>query len=251
MILHLISIILVFLYGIVIGSFLNVCIYRIPRKESIVISRSHCMSCGYQLRWYDLIPVLSWIVLHGRCRRCKEKISMQYPIIELSNGVLWVTLIAVYGFSVDGILYCLMGSCLLVISLIDARTYEIPLGCNICLLVLGIIRQLIHGISWTSLLDLLMISGILAIVFVITKGRGIGGGDIKLMAVTGLLLGWQKNLIAFMTGCLYGCVIHIIRMKVSKADHVLALGPYLAAGVATAVLFGTQIITWYLNCLAE
>lgn len=138
-----------------------------------------------------------------------------------------------------------MISGLIVLSLIDWRTYEIPFGINVYLFVLGIIREIYAGLRIEILLDFMIVSGFLMLVYVITKGKGIGGGDIKLMAVAGLLLGWKLVLVAFILGCFYGSVIHIIRMKVIKADHVLAMGPYLSAGMLTAAWFGKEIIAWY------
>lgn len=114
--------IIVFLYGIVIGSFLNVLIYRIPKKENLVMTRSHCMSCGYQLRWFDLIPLFSFLALGGKCRKCKTRLSVQYPIIEALNGVLYLAVFARYGVSVESLLYCLLFSALLALSVIDFRT---------------------------------------------------------------------------------------------------------------------------------
>jgi leader peptidase (prepilin peptidase)/N-methyltransferase len=138
-----------------------------------------------------------------------------------------------------------MISGLIVLSLIDWRTYEIPFGINVYLFILGIIREVYDGISATIILDFLIVSGFLMLIYIVTKGKGIGGGDIKLMAVAGLLLGSKLVLVAFILGCFYGSVIHIIRMKISKADHMLAMGPYLSAGILTAAWFGEQIIAWY------
>ena len=134
----------VFLFGIVIGSFLNVCILRIPEGESIVTDRSHCMNCGYQLKWYDLVPLFSYLFLGGKCRKCKNHISMQYPLVEAANGILWVLVFAVNGINVDSVLYCLMTSALLTLSVIDFRTYEIPLGINVFILALGLIHLFLH-----------------------------------------------------------------------------------------------------------
>ena len=124
---------LALLFGLVVGSFLNVCIYRLPLHESIITAPSHCMTCGRKLRWYDMVPVFSWIVLGGKCRNCKSKISVQYPIIEALNGVLYVLVCAVNGLNWSSLLYCLMTSALLTLSLIDWRTYEIPFGINVFL----------------------------------------------------------------------------------------------------------------------
>lgn len=242
---YLLTYLLIFTYGLVIGSFLNVCIYRIPKHESLSKSRSHCMSCGYQLTWYDLVPVFSWLFLRGRCRQCKEKISMQYPCVELLNGILWVGTFLIHGATPVSVIYCLMISGLIVLSLIDWRTFEIPFGINVYLGLLGLAREIMDGISLMILIDISIVSGFLLLIYWITKGQGIGGGDIKLMAAAGLLLGYKLVLLAFLFGCLYGSVIHIIRMKVSKADHVLAMGPYLSAGMLTAAWFGNDILTWY------
>lgn len=130
--------IIIFVFGIVIGSFLNVCIYRLPLHESIITAPSHCMTCGRKLKWYDMVPVFSWIVLGGKCRNCKSKISAQYPIIEALNGILYVLVCVVNGLTWVSLLYCLMVSALLTLSLIDWRTYEIPFGINVFLLILGI-----------------------------------------------------------------------------------------------------------------
>ena len=214
--------ILIFAFGIVIGSFLNVCIYRIPQHETVVTERSHCMRCGYQLAWYDMVPVFSWLFLRGRCRKCKEPISPQYPIIEALNGILYIVVFAVNGLELTSIIYCFLTSALIVLSVIDWRTYEIPLGINIFILVLGI---------------LLLVSG----------GRAIGGGDVKLMACAGLAIGWQNITLAFFLGCIIGSVIHLIRMKVTNAGNRLAMGPYLAAGIFISMLWGEKMISAYLT----
>ena len=240
--------IIIFLYGIVIGSFLNVCIFRIPKQENIVKIRSHCMNCGYQLKWYDLVPVFSYLCLGGKCRSCKQKISVQYPLIELLNGVLYCIVFAVYGISVEALLYALRASALIALSVIDFRTYEIPVGINIFILTLGLIRIVTDYADWLDYaVGLLIVSGFLYIVHLVTKGRGIGGGDIKLMAAAGLLLGWKLILLAFVLGCIIGSVVHIARMKISGQGHMLAFGPYLSVGIIISALAGEQMIAWYLS----
>ena len=139
-----------FLFGLLVGSFLNVVIFRVPKEESVAKERSHCMSCGYQLAWFDLIPLFSWLALKGKCRKCGAKISAQYPIIEASNAVLCVLIFAVaYGFnayeifenfSLEHLLYCFMASALLSLSVIDFRTYIIPPGFNYFIASLGVIN---------------------------------------------------------------------------------------------------------------
>lgn len=239
---------IIFLYGIIIGSFLNVVIYRLPLKENIVTTRSHCMSCGYQLRWYDLVPLFSWLLLGGKCRQCKTKISIQYPIIEALNGILYILIFMKFGVSVESLLYCLLFSALLALSVIDFRTYEIPVGINYFILGLGILRVLTDLPNWKEyLIGFLAVSVFLYLIYFLSGGRAMGGGDVKLMAVCGLVLGWKLIILAFLLGCILGSVIHILRMKLSGEDHVLALGPYLAMGVAICVLFGNEMITWYMG----
>lgn len=243
-----IYIIITFIYGIVVGSFLNVCILRIPEGKSIVTERSHCMKCGYQLKWYDMFPVFSYLFLRGKCRKCGDKISIQYPIIEAANGFLWMISLYVYGMSVDMILTSFLLSALLVLSVIDFRTYEIPFGINVFIAVLGAIRLIIHRDIWYEyVIGFFVVSTVLLILLLVSKGRAIGGGDVKLMAAAGLFLGWKLILLSFILGCAYGSVIHIIRMKVSGEGKVLAMGPYLSMGMLTAIICGEKIISWYMS----
>ena len=244
--------IIIFLFGIVIGSFVNVLIYRLPKNENIVVVNSHCMSCEHQLKWYDLVPLFSWIFLKGRCRYCKEKISVQYPLIEAVNGFGYVLIFLVCGLNLSSILYSICFSMLVAISVIDWRTYEIPVGLNITILTLGIIQCILDYRNWSSyLIGMVCVSGFLFLLFIITSGRGIGGGDIKLMFAAGLLLGWKNIILALMLGCIIGSIIHIILMKVSNKGRMLAFGPYLSAGILLAMLFGEQLISWYLNLLIK
>ena len=242
--------ILIFTFGIVIGSFLNVCIYRIPMHETVVTERSHCMRCGYQLSWYDMIPVFSWLFLGGKCRKCKEPISPQYPIVEATNGVLYLLIFAVCGFELESIIYCLMASALLVLSVIDWRIYEIPIGINIFILVLGILHIVIDYQNWLDyVIGFFSISIVLLILFYVSGGRAIGGGDVKLMAAAGVVIGWKLIILAFFIGCIVGSIIHLTRMKLSGADKVLAMGPYLAVGIMIATLWGEKLISWYVSMM--
>ena len=245
---YIILYIMIFLIGISIGSFLNVCIYRIPEKEDIVLERSHCMSCGNVLKWYELIPLFSFIVQGGKCRNCKARLSVQYPLIELINGLIYVWIFMVNGVNLESILFCLCASVLIVISMIDWRTYEIPFGCNVIIGILGIVRVILNLAHWYDyVIGFFAVSGLFLIIYWITRGRGIGGGDIKLMAAAGLLLGWKNILLALMIGSIAGSVIHLTLMKIKGKDRVLAFGPYLAFGIFVAMLYGNEIITWYLG----
>lgn len=240
--------IITFIYGIFIGSFLNVCIYRMPKKESVVVVRSHCMSCGKNIKWYDLVPIFSFLILGGKCRYCKTKLSAQYPLIEFLNGIGYAIIILIRGFDLVSILYCLCFSSLLALSVIDFRTFEIPFAFNVFIGVLGIIKLLTDLSHWYEyVIGAICVSGFLYLLYLITKGRGIGGGDIKLMAAAGLLIGWKLIILSLGLGCVIGSIIHIILMKVQDKDRVLAFGPYLSIGIFISMLCGNQIIDWYIN----
>ena len=240
--------IITFLFGIVIGSFLNVCIYRLPLKENIATTGSHCMSCGHGLRWYDLVPLFSWLQLRGRCRYCKARISVQYPLIEAMNGIGYVLIFVVNGICVDSILMCLFFSCLVTLSVIDWRTYEIPVGINITILVLGVFRCALdyHNIV-SHLIGLVCVSVFLLLLNLVTGGRAMGGGDVKLMAAAGLFLGWKQITLGFLLGCIVGSIIHLCLMKFAGKGRKLAFGPYLSIGMVIAMLAGDTMITWYLS----
>lgn len=242
--------IIVFLFGTAVGSFLNVCILRIPEGKSIVTVPSHCMSCGRRLMWYELIPLFSYLFLRGRCSACKNRISAQYPLIEAANGALWMLLFSRLGPAPVFLTACLLSSTLLVIAVIDARTREIPPGTNIFILVLGVAQTLLNLPDWRShVVGFFAVSLPLFIVLLVSGGRGIGGGDVKMMAVCGLFLGWKLIILAFFLACLVGSVIHLTLMALKKADRSLALGPYLALGVFLCLTWGNDMINWYIGFL--
>lgn len=243
---ELILLFIIFMFGIVIGSFLNVCIFRIPKGENIATTGSHCMSCGHRLRWYDLIPLLSWLMLRGRCRYCHSRISVQYPLVETINGFGYVLIFMLNGYSLDSLILCLFTSCILVLSVIDWQTYEIPFGINVMIFVLGLLRT---AMEFDNLIEHLVgcvcVSGFLLILNLATKGRAMGGGDVKLMAAAGLLLGAKQIVLGFFLGCIIGSVVHLILMKMQKKGKVLAFGPYLSAGMFVSMLFGDMFVNWY------
>ena len=240
--------ILLLLLGLCVGSFCNVLIFRIPKEEEFVRTPSHCMSCGHELKWYELIPVFSWLLQGGRCRACGVKLSPQYPIVEAINGIMWlVTGILFRGDWVSIGLYCACFSLLMVLSVIDWRTFIIPNGINLAILILGIARVATDPANWlTYLIGMLSVSAVFLLLHVLTGGNGLGMGDVKLVAAAGLLLGWQKLLLAVLVGSVGGAVIHTVRMK-HGADRKLAFGPYLAAGIWLAALVGDPLIRAYLG----
>ncbi len=240
----------VFLFGLMIGSFLNVLIIRIPLGEGFVKGRSHCMHCDKVLNWYELIPLFSWLILHGKCSVCKGKISAQYPIIELSNALLWVIVFAKFGMTIDTILACLLTSTLLVLSVIDGKTREIPTQTTVFIGILGVIKLITNISDWKfHILGSLVISTFLLLLLVLSKGRAMGGGDVKLMAGVGLFLGLAPTIFAFFLACIIGSIVHLLKMAIIKAKNDLAMGPYLAVGTFISMIWGEDVIAWYLNLL--
>ena len=237
-----------FLLGLCVGSFCNVLIYRIPKGEEFVKTGSHCMTCGHPLKWYELIPVFSWLAQKGKCRACSVKLSAQYPIVEAVNGGMWLlTGILFRGDWVTVALYCGLFSLLMVLSVIDWRTYTIPNGINLAILILGVIRLVTDLPNWLGyLIGLVAVSGVFLLLHIGTGGNGLGMGDVKLMGAAGLLLGWKSILLAVLVGSLSGALIHSARMK-KGAGKKLAFGPYLAGGIWFAALFGGQLIDAYLG----
>ena len=238
------------LLGLVVGSFLNVVIYRLPEGQSIIKSSSHCLTCGSKIRWYDNIPLISWLILRGRCRSCGAKISIQYPLVELINCLLWTIVYVWFGFHISTFIYLLMISCLICVTVVDWKTFEIPSQFNIYLLILGILYSLY---DWTNILShvigAICVSLFLTLIFIVTQGNGIGFGDVKLMLTCGLIVGWKVIIVGFLLGCIYAIVIHSLRMKITGEGHKLAFGPYLSAGVITSLFVGDYLMNLYLKIL--
>lgn len=233
-------------FGLCVGSFLNVLIYRIPKGEEFVKTPSHCMTCGHNLSWYENIPVVSWLLQGGKCRACGVKLSAQYPVVEALNGAMWLLTGLLYrGDWLTVGLYCVLFSMLLVLSVIDWRTFTIPNGINLVIFLLGVVRLITDLDHWVSyVIGLVSVSLVFLLMHLATHGNGLGMGDVKLVAGAGLLLGWSSMLLAVVIGSLSGAIIHSVRMR-RGADRKLAFGPYLAAGIWIAALGGQQIVDAY------
>jgi leader peptidase (prepilin peptidase)/N-methyltransferase len=235
------------LLGLCVGSFCNVLILRIPRGEEFVKTPSHCFSCGTPLSWYENIPLVSWLAQGGKCRACKAKLSRQYPIVEAVNGACWLLAVLTAGDMVSTVLLSLLSSILLVIAVIDWRTFTIPNGLNLAILVLGIVRVVTDPAGWLRyLIGMVSVGGLFLLLWFLTGGRGLGMGDVKLMAAAGLLIGWMNILLAMVVGSVAGAVIHSVRMR-RGAGRKLAFGPYLAFGIWFAALFGSGVWNAYLS----
>lgn len=247
---YIILYLLVFLIGSTVGSFLNVVVYRVPRKISFVKGRSHCTSCNKELEFRDMVPVFSWLFLKGRCRNCGAKISPRYPIVEALTGIFAILSVLSYGFTLDAILVFYTIAVLIAVAFVDIDTMTIPNGFLIALLIPGIILILAgNDVMWYErLIGFFAVSLPMFIIAYIVP-NAFGGGDIKLMAVCGLILGWKNVLIAFFIGVLCAGVYAIIALAKKEAEmkSKFAFGPYLALGTAVSLLYGTPILNAYLN----
>lgn len=248
--------ILTLILGACVGSFLNVLIYRTPNNISIVAPASHCPNCKTPLKWLDNIPVLSWLFLGGKCRYCKAPISPRYIMVELLNVVLWLLSVLVFWkvsplVSVASALTC---SVLIVITFIDLEHKWIPDRFQIALLAIGIVLTIFDPITpyLDHILGLVVGAGVLGLFYglgwLIYKKEALGVGDIKLMSVCGLILGWKATLVALFFGAIIGAISCLIIRAVKKDEDVeYAFAPYLALGTILAMFLGNQIITLYFS----
>jgi len=242
---------ILFILGILIGSFLNVCIVRIPKKEDIVVTPSHCVHCGRRILWYDLLPVVSYLLLRGRCRQCHEKISLQYPLIELLNGTAYLGIFWFFGIGPWAILLSLLFSTLLVISLIDYNHKIIPNSTVVVVFFIGVMYTFFLSHNYiNSMIGFFSVSIPLLIIHFITGGQ-MGMGDVKLMAAAGVFLGWQKSIVALLVGSVLGSVIGLIliAVKLIGRKEQIPFGPYLSIGIMVAALVGDSLIQVYFNLI--
>jgi leader peptidase (prepilin peptidase)/N-methyltransferase len=269
----------VFLFGLLIGSFLNVCILRIPADKSIVLPASSCMKCGKPIAPYDNIPVLSWLFLGGKCRNCKTRISAMYPAVEFLTGLLFLACYFVFGPTVDALKWAVFSALLVVLTITDLRERILPDEVNFFGLGAGLLfsfftKSLDGTAHWLanrwfdypppqialsfadSTLGALAGSGLLWLVaegYFRLRGReGMGLGDVKMMAAVGAFLGLKRTMLTVLVGSLLGSVIGIFLIAVSKKgrDYELPFGTFLGAGALLVVFFGTPALLWYESLLA-
>ncbi len=239
---------LIFLLGTVLGSFANVCIYRLPRGQSILWPRSHCPVCGTPVRPLDNIPLLSFFFLRGRCRACRESISWQYPLVEALSGLLYLLVYATYGITILSGLYALLTTVLLIVTFIDLEHQIIPDKITLPGLVIGLLCNPLLPISFpNALIGGLLGGGIFLLAALLSRG-GMGGGDIKLMAMLGVFFGWQRALLTIFVGVCTGAFGGILLMLIKKKGRKdqVPFGPFLALGGIITLLWGQEIIAWYL-----
>ncbi len=245
--------------GLCVGSFLNVVIYRVPREMSLAFPGSHCTSCDYSLRWYDNIPVLSWVLLRGKCRKCGEPISVRYTLVEVANMVLW--LLSAWLFWQENPVYACMAalacSLLLCVFFIDLEHMLIYNRFVLLLALTGVVTMFHDGYTQPAdhVIGLLAGGGVFAALYfgaiLILKKEGMGFGDVKLVAALGLLLGWQKLLLAILLASVLGSIVLVALNRIKNQERYTEypFGPFIVAGTLVALLAGEPILTWYLGFL--
>ncbi len=251
--------ILAVILGLCIGSFLNVVIYRLPLGMSLSKPNSHCTKCNYMLKWYDNIPVLSYIMLLGRCRKCKTRISPRYVLVELFTGLIYA--LAVMLFWEKSIVYAitvmLLASVLICVFFIDLEHTYIPDRFQLIILALSFVAMFYNGYSkWQDHLIGGFAGGLVFLLIyylaiAVYKREGLGFGDVKLVFVTGLFLGWQRLILAMLIASLLACFILLPIKYIKKTDSQteFPFAPFITFGTLVAVLFGAEILTWYVSLL--
>ena len=251
--------VIVFLFGLIVGSFLNVCIHRIPRSESILFPPSHCPRCSRRITWRDNIPVLSFLLLGGRCRVCREKISPRYPLVELLTAIFSISIFLISSGWIEYFVYFIFTAALIVISFVDLQHRVVPNVISIPGIFLGFLASfLLPRITWVdSLLGILLGGGIIylviAVYYLFTRREGMGGGDLKLLAMIGAFLGWKGAVFSLVAGALAGSVLglSLILFKGWSRRAQIPIGPFLSLGAAGFLLGGERLVEWYLLVLKQ
>lgn len=259
--------IIVFIFGSIVGSFLNVCIHRMPKSESVVWPRSHCPKCRKRIPGYDNIPFVSFILLGGRCRFCKEKISWRYPLVELLTAFLMVALFNRFGLSYNFFLFMVMLWGLIIATFVDIPHRIIPDEVSVGGMIIGLIMVSITGFTFgplkfsfipmlRSLLGIIIGGGIIYLTGAIFdlvyfkllrrpaisgETESMGGGDVKLLAMIGAFMGWKMALLTFFLAPFLGIVFGIVTL-VTKKDHTIPYGPFLSAAALLSLFWGNRII---------
>jgi len=240
--------------GAIVGSFLNVCISRLPKEESIVRPGSHCPKCKTPIQYYDNIPLLSYLLLRGKCRYCQASISIQYPIVEAITALSSFFLFITFGVSLSFIYYFSFVAALIAITVIDLYHQIIPDVISLPGIVIGLLGSLIipQITFWSSLIGVLSGGGSLFLVATVYqwlfKREGMGGGDVKLLAMIGAFLGWKAVILTILLSSFIGSIIGITVMLIKGKDfkYAIPFGPFLALGAVISLFFGESLIHWYL-----
>jgi leader peptidase (prepilin peptidase)/N-methyltransferase len=254
---RLLELLLIFYIGAIVGSFLNVLIYRVPRKKSIIKPRSYCPNCKHPIRFYDNLPIFSYLLLHGRCRHCRYHIPMRYPMVEILSGLIWLFLIGFNNVQITTFSSIILLEGLLVLAWIDGHYGFIPDKIIITLAFIGAFYYVLFDAEmFLSGVIGALISGSLMFLWAyfgekVFKKPAIGGGDIKLVAVTGLFLGAKLTLLGLFLGFAVGGIFGLIKIcqKKLQLKTAVAFAPFLLVGVCLALLVGESFFRWYFTML--
>jgi leader peptidase (prepilin peptidase)/N-methyltransferase len=240
------------LLGLIIGSFLNVCIYRLPRRLSPVRPRSSCTSCGHMLAWYENVPVVSYAALRGRCRGCGAPISLMYPIVEAITGAMFLSGYLLYGPSLLLVVRLIFGCAMIVLFVIDLQHRILPNVITLPGIVAGFLCSVFVGPGWLSSLVGIVAGGgslwaVAEIYYRVRHEEGLGMGDVKMLAMIGAFLGWRLVLLTLVLGSLSGTIVGlgILLLKRESMKYALPFGTFLALGAIVAAVAGDPIIHWY------
>jgi leader peptidase (prepilin peptidase)/N-methyltransferase len=241
-------------FGLVVGSFLNVCIYRLPRRESIVWPASRCASCQRALSWYENVPVVAWLVLGGRCRTCRTRISTMYPIVEIVTGALFAGGYLLYGVTPLGFVRIAFGCAMIVLFVIDLQHRILPNVITVSGVPIGFALSLFLPPGWReSLIGLVLGGGVLYVIgeaYYRLRGiDGLGMGDVKMLAMIGAFLGWRLTLVTLIFASFTGALAGAALLATGKGGMKAALpfGTFLAVGAVVAAVAGDQIFDWYVS----
>lgn len=239
-------------FGLVFGSFFNVVILRLPKGESLSTEGSHCVHCGHPLSPLDLIPVFSYVFLLGKCRYCKAEISPRYPLVEMITALFFGFVVYQYGYSLESLIGLIFVSILVIVAVMDIDTMEILDRFQVLIFILALFNLFMTDLSvYNHVIAFFIIS--VPFFLIAHFYGGMGGGDVKLMAVSGLLLGIQSTLIAFFIASISGGIvaIYLLVTKQKEKSSAIAFGPYLCLGLAIAYIWGESLFSAYLSLFAS
>jgi len=244
-------IIIYFLGGLLIGSFLNVVIARLDTAESIVLGSSKCPKCKKPIKWYNLVPIFSFIFLRGRCADCNEKISWQYPLVEIASGLIFILSFILFGLSWQSVFTAIILDLMLSIVVFDLKEYQVPESLSWLTLILALIGQLAFNINSIGhiIVGAVISGGVIILLVYLSKGKWMGDGDIKIAIILGLMLGFPVAIfgifLAFIIGAVLGSIL--LAFKIKKSKDQLPFTPFLLSSLIISLIWGQQIVDWYLG----
>lgn len=244
--------VIIFIFGLVIGSFLNVVIFRLEAKKSFLFGRSICPACQKTISWYDNIPLVSFLILAGRCRHCKKSISWQYPLVEFFTAVIFTWLYWQFGLSLKFFALAVISDFLLIIFIYDLKYYLILDRVAVPAIIFAFLANLYLGLGfWGLILGAIIGGGFFGLQFFISKGQWVGDGDIRLGILMGLILGWKFLLVAlflaYIIGAIFGLALIFLNKK--KMSSAVPFGPFLVTATFITIIYGQALLNWYLNLL--